>query len=196
MKATTDGTGTGYPAPPVVSQPAQPTVPQRIMFTRSYLISITGILRIALIVFQFCAWVSAASVLKATGSNEMPGDIKASRSAYLFFSIVGWLLAIFLFLLHALNVVSLGFFNKLPWSLITLATNLIWLIPTFILAIVAAVRETDVKGLSGNDCCNTGAFGAASFFGFLCFIIYAADSAYHLIYIVRGGVNTPPSYAP
>jgi cobalt-zinc-cadmium resistance protein CzcA len=36
----------------------------------------------------------------------------------------------------------------------------------------------------------------SAFFGFLCFIIYAIDSAYHLIYRVRGGVNTPPSYAP
>jgi hypothetical protein len=126
----------------------------------------------------------------------MPDDIAASRSAYLFFSIVGWFIAIILFLLHVFNVVSLGFFNRLPWSLITLATNVLWLIPTFVLGIVAAVRETEVKNLSNNNCCNTGAFGSAAFFGFLCFIIYAIDSAYHLIYIVRGGVNTPPSYAP
>jgi uncharacterized membrane protein len=197
MKPTTDASG-GFPAPPTVSQPAAPTVPQRIILTKSYLISITGILRVALIIFQFAAWISAAAVLNPTGKADMPSDIAATRSAYLFFSIVGFFIAIILFVLHALNIVSLGFFNKLPWSLITLMTNLIWLITTFVLAIVAAVRETDVKGLRtiNNDCCNVGAFGSASFFGFLCFIIYCVDSAYHLIYIVRGGVNTPPSYAP
>jgi hypothetical protein len=52
MKPTTgdSSAGMGYPAPPTVSQPPPPTIPQRIMFNRSYLISITGILRIALIV--------------------------------------------------------------------------------------------------------------------------------------------------
>ena len=43
-------TGSGNaPRPPTVQQPPM-TVPQRIMFNKSYLISITGILRIALIV--------------------------------------------------------------------------------------------------------------------------------------------------
>ena len=53
MKPTTDASG-GFPAPPTVSQPAAPTVPQRIILTKSYLISITGILRVALIV----SWIT------------------------------------------------------------------------------------------------------------------------------------------
>ena len=52
MKPTTgDGfSAAAYPTPPTVSQPAAPTIPQRIMFNRSYLASLTGVMRIALIV--------------------------------------------------------------------------------------------------------------------------------------------------
>ena len=55
MKPTTDSAGypsgtPSYPSPPTVSQPAAPTIPQRIMFNRSYLFSITSFMRIALIV--------------------------------------------------------------------------------------------------------------------------------------------------
>ena len=52
MKPTTgDGfSGAAYPTPPTVQQPASPTIPQRIMFNRSYLFSLTGVMRIALMV--------------------------------------------------------------------------------------------------------------------------------------------------
>ena len=53
MKPTTGDSNPGYPSPPTVSQPPPPTIPQRIMFNRNYLISITGILRIALMVRLF-----------------------------------------------------------------------------------------------------------------------------------------------
>ncbi len=35
---------------PTVAQPAQPAVPQRVGFNRNYLLSVTGILRLVLIV--------------------------------------------------------------------------------------------------------------------------------------------------
>lgn len=133
---------------PTVQQPSTPTVQQRIMFNKKYLASITGILRIALIVtskpnlnnlelvlifnlnlnlklFQFAAWISAAAVLKPNdGTVPLPSDLAASRSAYLFFSIVGFVLAIVLFLMNVLNIVSLGFLNRLPWGLIVILMNL------------------------------------------------------------------------
>ena len=69
--------------------------------------------------FQFAAWVSAAAVLKPhEGEIAIPGDMWATRGAYLFFSIVGFILAIVLLLLNIFNVVSLGFLNRLPWNLI------------------------------------------------------------------------------
>lgn len=71
----------------------------------------------------------------------MPDQIAATRSAYLFFSLVGFFIAIILFVLHLINIVGLGFFNKLPWSLISLATDLLWLIPTFVLAIVVIKKN-------------------------------------------------------
>jgi hypothetical protein len=37
----------------------------------------------------------------------------------------------------------------------------LWIIPTFVLAIVAAVRETDVKN-NYSEIANVGAFGSAS----------------------------------
>jgi hypothetical protein len=40
-------------------------------------------------------------------------------------------------------------------------TNLLWIIPTFVLAIVSAVRETDVKN-NYSDIANVGAFASAS----------------------------------
>lgn len=179
-------------APPTVAQPPSRTVPQRIGFNKNYVTTITGILRIALILFQFCAWVSAAAVSKG---ETLPGEIAATRSAYLFFSIVGWLLAIILFLVSAFNVISLGFFNTLPWALITMATDVLWILPTFVLAIVAAVRETDVK-TNYSSVANVGAFGSASFFGFLNTIIYVVDGGYHLMNISRSGIHAPPSYLP
>jgi uncharacterized integral membrane protein len=67
--------------------------------------------------FQFAAWVSAAAVRKG---YDLPGEIDASRGAYLFFSIVGFILALIIFLVHVLNIVSLGFFNRLPWGFIVI----------------------------------------------------------------------------
>ncbi|CAF0710167.1 unnamed protein product [Brachionus calyciflorus] len=184
---------------PSVQQPTPPNFRQRILFNRNYLLSIPGILRISLIVFQFAAWISAAAVLKPhDGDISLPPEMMATRGAYLFFSIVGFFVAILLFLLNILNIVSLGFLNRLPWNLITLSTDLLWLIPSFIVSIVAAVRETEAKNLAEptSKAVNIGAFGSAAFFGFLCTIIYCADAALHLVPIIKRGVHSPPSYAP
>jgi len=183
---------------PTVTQPTQPTVPQRIIANGRYLMSLPGILRLSLILFQFAAWVSAAAVIKPGASTALPGDMDASRSAYLFFSIVGWILALVLFLINFFNIISLGGFNRIPWLVVTFFTDLLWLLPTFILAIVAAVRETQAKSLSSpqSDSVNIGAFGSAAFFGFLCTVIYAVDGVYHLRLILKSGVHTPPPYLP
>jgi len=60
MKATTGGgfSGAAYPTPPTVQQPAAPTIPQRIMFNRSYLVSLTSIMRIALMVSVFFYFIA------------------------------------------------------------------------------------------------------------------------------------------
>lgn len=42
-------------------------------------------------------------------------------------------------------------------------TDFLWIIPTFVVSIVAAVRETQVKNLKDNqDTFNIGAFGSAA----------------------------------
>ena len=71
-------------------------------------------------IFLFAAWISAAAVLKPGGILPLPDALMASRGAYLFFSIVGWLIAIFLFVINLFNLISVGFCGRLPWSLIVI----------------------------------------------------------------------------
>ncbi|RNA35214.1 hypothetical protein BpHYR1_024927 [Brachionus plicatilis] len=186
-------------AAPSIHQPNTPNFQQRILFNRKYILSIHGILRVALIIFQFAAWVSAAAVLKPNSESNttLQGDLLASRSAYLFFSITGFIIAILFLLLNILNIISLGFLNRLPWNLLVVITDLLWLIPTFVVSIVAAVRETQVKSLESNqDMFNIGAFGSAAFFGFLCTIIYCVDAGLHIVPIIKNGIHSPPPYTP
>jgi hypothetical protein len=66
--------------------------------------------------------VSAAAVQKPgyDGKGEIPGYIIATRGAVLFFSIVGFFIAIMLFVINLFNFVNLRGINKLPWNLIVL----------------------------------------------------------------------------
>ena len=83
---------------------------------------IIGILRAIIIVFQFCGWVSAAAVpVLISGKYYMPNDLSATRSAYLFFSIVGFLFGIFIYVGYLMNVVNLNKVNKVPWNIIVSA---------------------------------------------------------------------------
>lgn len=68
--------------------------------------------------FQFAGWVSAAAIPKPNYGPYLPYDFDATRSAYLFFSIVGWILAIAFFVLMIMNIVNWNFFARLPWILL------------------------------------------------------------------------------
>lgn len=69
--------------------------------------------------FQTAGWIAIAAVPKIYNAQIfLPPEFAATRDAYLFFSIVGFLLSIFIFLLFFLNIVSLGYLNKLPWAAI------------------------------------------------------------------------------
>lgn len=57
-------------APPTVQQPAQSAVPQRIIANRRYLISLTGILRIALIVNDYRIIILNLSKFKYSRGTE------------------------------------------------------------------------------------------------------------------------------
>lgn len=161
------------------SQPDQPSVPKQISFNITYARSVHGILRLLLVLFQFAGWVSAAAVFTSEYYVLVKTSNKydATRGAYLFFSVVGWLIALFLFILNVLNLMSLELLNKVPWGLVTIIIDAIWIIPTFALAIVAAVRESeldDVGGVYIEVFFRKGAFGSASFFGFVNTLLYGA----------------------
>ncbi len=99
--------------PPTVSQPNMPTNTQLFKINRNYLFSLTGILRVAIVIFQFAAFVSAASVPKIIqGQYFMPQAFADTRSAYLFFSIVGCILALIVYLIFLLNLVHARFLGK------------------------------------------------------------------------------------
>ena len=68
-----------------------------------------------------------------------------------------------------------------------IATDIIWLIPTFVLAIVCAVREGAISEpfFQYKTYVNKGAFAAASFFAFVCSLIYGVDGSFYLIKILK-----------
>ncbi len=119
MNPNTDSGFSNVQSLPSSAQPATPANSQRIKLTKEYLFSLQGILRACIIVFQFCAWVSAAAVpVLISGQYTMPPEFAATRSAYLFFSIVGFLLGIIIYVSFLMNIVNLNIFNKIPWSIV------------------------------------------------------------------------------
>ena len=104
---------------PAVAQPATPAKSQRIQLVKEYMLSLEGILRALIVLFQFCAWVSAAAVpVLISGQYTMPPEFASTRSAYLFFSIVGFLLGIIFYVCYLMNIVNLNGLNKIPWHII------------------------------------------------------------------------------
>ena len=111
----------GPSAAPTVAQPAHQGNAATIKFSRGYLFSLQGILRFLIIIFQFAGWVSAAAVpVLISGQYFMPVDYAQTRSAYLFFSIVGFLFGIIIYFVYLFNVVNLNKLNKIPWHLIVI----------------------------------------------------------------------------
>lgn len=182
---------------PAVVQPVQAGTPAIIKFTKEYLFSLTGVLRLLIIVCQFCAWVSAAAVpVLVSGAYYMPVDFAQTRSAYLFFSIIGFLFGIVIFVAYLMNIVNLNRLNKIPWHLILLVLDTIWFISMFILAIVCSVKEGAIKqapnlAYANEGYLNIGAFGSAAFFGFVLAIFYGILAGLAIIKVVKGGVSRP-----
>ena len=126
--------------PPTVSQPTMPSNNQLFRLNRKYLLSLTGLLRLAIIIFQFAGWVSAASVPKIINAQYvMPSAFADTRGAYLFFSIVGFVLAIIIFILFLLNLVYAKFIDKIPWSI---TVSLLLLLKTKLEGIITSSFKT------------------------------------------------------
>jgi hypothetical protein len=60
---------------PTIAQPAPSGGAATIRFNKDYLVTIGAFLRIAIIVFQFCGWVSAAAVK----NGDLSEPYQASR---------------------------------------------------------------------------------------------------------------------
>ncbi|CAF1131438.1 unnamed protein product, partial [Brachionus calyciflorus] len=126
-----------------------PTITQQsnsenIGFTRTYPLSISGLIRMGLILFQLAGFVSAASVAKyLSGRIYLPSDMNATRDAYLLFSIFGFFVSIVIYII---------------------VTDAFWLVPTFILAIICSVREGSLRDpfYLYSKFFNSGAFASAA----------------------------------
>jgi hypothetical protein len=112
---TTTTTASSAQSPP-------PTVKtnRSISLNSNYLKSPPGLFRILLIVFYFGGWVSAASIPKIFNGQiiRLPTNYEEVRSAYLFFTIVGFIGSIILYLCVLLKFVHAEIVNKLPWILL------------------------------------------------------------------------------
>lgn len=189
-------------------------------FNKNYVKSIAGLLRLILILFYFAAWVSLACVSqtfhgKVTNIDELiknygvVGNIEANqdiRSAFLFFTVAGFVGSLLLYILIATNLVHNRALKGLPWTLITFLSNVIWILPVFILSIFCAAKESDLRNLNYNlnkvtsvyfESYNTdifqyifniGSYASAAFFGFLTTIILGIDSVLHGIRL-QGNLN-------
>lgn len=130
----------GSKSPTRIVQP----VPIDTRYSRSYIISIQGLLRLVIIVssinhsinlspntlinydpihlfklFQFAQWVSAAALPKnINGQYWLPSDFDQTRSACLFFSILGFLLSLIFYVCYALDFSSRLDESDMPLSLI------------------------------------------------------------------------------
>ena len=69
--------------------------------------------------FQFAQWVSASAVPKIiNGEYYMTKDFDQTRSACLFFSITGFLLALIFYISFAINLAATKEDSELPLSLV------------------------------------------------------------------------------
>lgn len=64
-------------------------------------------------------FISAASIPKfLNGQIYIPTDMNSTRDAYLFFSITGFIIAIFIYGVRLFNITSLQIFSKIPFNLV------------------------------------------------------------------------------
>ncbi|CAF0889729.1 unnamed protein product [Brachionus calyciflorus] len=92
---------------------------EKIGFTRTYPLSISGLIRMGLILFQLAGFVSAASVAKyLSGRIYLPSDMNATRDAYLLFSIIGFFVSIVIYVICLFNLTKLKFLMKIQFNLI------------------------------------------------------------------------------
>jgi len=128
---------------PSPSQPTSPTIitqstPNSTAHNskQKYLCSVIGLCRIGIIVswsflvfalyfrmfnlllvklFQLAGWIAAASVpIYINGLAYLPPELSATRDAYLFFSITGFVVAIVIFVVYFFNLTNKKPLNKLP----------------------------------------------------------------------------------
>lgn len=76
-----------------------------------------------------CGWISAAAVPKNAELLKLFPDMNGTRSAYLFFTILAFLLYLALYIMNLLNIINMDRVRQLPWNLIVRHFNtLIYLV--------------------------------------------------------------------
>lgn len=181
----------------VIEQAQQ--IPSKISFNRAYLMNIkTGILRLVLIVFLMCGWISAAAVPKNAELLKLFPDMNGTRSAYLFFTILAFLLYLALYIINLLNIINMDRVRQLPWNLITFALDVFFLITIFSCSVAAACRESQMNNTNNGlllSITNRGAFGSAAAFGFMSVLILIVFVTMWVMYIMKERNNPKPEAA-
>lgn len=97
----------------------QPPKNSTIRLNRSYLFSLRSLLCFLILIAQFGALVSSASVPRIINNQiHLPPDFQITRDIFLFFSVTGFVVALLVTLIYGFNFVSVKPFNRLPLVLI------------------------------------------------------------------------------
>ncbi|CAF0710170.1 unnamed protein product [Brachionus calyciflorus] len=151
----------------VESQPVKDNT-NTIKFNRNFLP--TPILHLFILLFQFALWICVAAVTKPiSGSYYLDTKSINIRAAFLVFSILGFIISAFIFGLIISNIVNFKIFEKLPCVLLIIIADGTMIFPIFILSILAAISESDIRNvkIENQIFLNYGAFAAASIGCFL-----------------------------
>ncbi|CAF0877709.1 unnamed protein product [Brachionus calyciflorus] len=156
---------------------------------KEYLSPTSGFLRLALIIALLAAWISAAAV-GDTGSSKYD----ATRTAFLVFSIMGFILSIIIFVLNLLNLVNMPQLAMIPWTIVFAVSDGILLISMFAVSIATAVAANKSEKFL-----KKGGFVAATIFGFISFLIYCVIMVFTILQIKKSGgirISAPKSAQP
>jgi hypothetical protein len=91
---------------------------QKFSFNKGYVISISGITRMALMAILLGGIIAAALVPKGDDTSNYYADFMSTRAAYLFFTIFAFIVSVIYFFVNATNIVNLKQVKKLPWHFV------------------------------------------------------------------------------
>lgn len=194
--ATATTTTTSSSSPPQTNvkpkKTSTPSSTSSASLNKTYLKSPLGFLRLLLIILYLGGWISASSIPKLYSGRliPLPSNYEEVRSAYLFFTVTGFLASIILYIIVLINLVHANVLNKLPWILLVFISDVIWSVPIFVISIICAVKETEFRRDSTIFSINIGTYAAASFFGFACVIALLGNGVFHVIKLIRDGFRS------